>query len=80
MRWILLSSIKQVADFHPNWIHAALCIEHKYIIEGRDGYKQTKHSVFIISPKGKVKEVSYGYFSISKSAEEQYKLLFTNFY
>ena len=74
------SSIKQVADFHPNWIHAALCIEHKYIIEGRDGYKQTKHSVFIISPKGKVKEVSYGYFSISKSAEEQYKLLFTNFY
>jgi len=31
-------------------------------------------------PKGKVKEVSYGYFSISKSAEEQYKLLFTNFY
>ena len=24
-----------------------------------------------LSPKGKVKEVSYGYFSISKSAEEQ---------
>ena len=26
-------------------------------MRGRDGYKQTKHSVFIISPKGKVKEV-----------------------
>lgn len=77
---ITFSPVKRVSNFRPNWIHAALCIEHKYSIEGRDGYKQTRHSVFIISPKGKVKEVSFDYFSISKSAEEQYKLLFTNFY
>lgn len=77
---ITFSPVKRIGNFHPDWIHAALCIEHKYSIEGRDGYKQTGHSVFIISPKGKVKEVSFDYFSISKSAEEQYKLLFTNFY
>ena len=77
---ITFSPAKRIGNFHPDWIHAALCIEHKYSIEGRNGYKQTRHSVFIISPKGKVKEVSFDYFSISKSAEEQYKLLFTNFY
>lgn len=77
---ITFSPVKRIGNFHPDWIHAALCIEHKYSIEGRNGYKQTRHSVFIISPKGKVKEVSFDYFSISKSAEEQYKLLFTNFY
>lgn len=77
---ITFSPVKPINNFHPDWIHAALCIEHKYSIEGRDGYKQTRHSVFIISPKGRVKEVSFEFFSISKSAEEQYKLLFTNFY
>lgn len=76
---ITFSPIKRINDFHPDWIYAALCIEHKYSIEGVGGYKQTKHSVFIISPKGKVKEVSHSYFSLSKSAEEQYRLLFTNF-
>lgn len=77
---ITFSPIKKISNFHPNWIYAALCIKHKYSIEGKNGYKQTKHSVFIISPKGKVKEVPSYSFSLSKNTEEQYRLLFTNFF
>lgn len=76
---ITFSPIQQAADFHPRWIHAALCIEHKYRIEGVEGYKETIHSEFIVNPKGKVKEVPYFYFTKNKSAEEHYSLLFTDF-
>lgn len=76
---ITFSPTKPINHFHPDWKHAALCIEHKYCITEVNGDMKTKHSVFIISPKGKVKEVSYSLFTISKSAREQYELLFTNF-
>ena len=76
---ITFSPTKPINHFHPDWKHAALCIEHKYCITETNGDMKTKHSVFIISPKGKVKEVSYSLFTISKSAREQYELLFTNF-